>query len=275
MGDFERIIYQPARVARIILNRPEVKNAQDRLLLGELDEAFHRAGADPQVRVIVLSGEGRDFSAGHDIKQMANAGPSEQPLNELDTALSRYERTRVTYAEDHLSWRNIPKPTIAMVQGYCIFGGWMIASTMDVVFAAEDALFLPLPYPADYWAVTWELGAKKTKELLYEHRFLTATEAMEAGFVSRVYPLEDLERETLAYAERVAERDPIQLRDLKMIINETLDGMGFSASVHLAFNKGATRQRAAPASAGTGDYHESPYRRLVQDALRRFRPSGQ
>ncbi len=268
--DFERIIYQHGRVARVILNRPEVKNAQDQLMLREMDQAFATASRDPEVRVVVLSGVGRDFSAGHDIKEMAEQARSGPPADPVAAAWRRYERVRTTYAEDHLKWRNVPKPTIAMVQGYCVFGGWMIASAMDIVFASEDALFLPLPYPADYWAVTWDLGGKKTKELLFENRFIDAREAMELGFVNRVYPLDSLEEETLAYAERVARNDPMDLRDLKVQVNETLDGMGYSTSVGSAFNRGATRRTTGRGNTTSSDYNESPFRRLVQDALSRL-----
>jgi enoyl-CoA hydratase len=271
---YETILYQPGAVARVILNRPEARNAQSRLMLRELHDALMAASADPDVRVIVVSGVGRDFSAGHDVKEMRGDRAMGGEATYEDV-WGRYERLRTTYAEDHLAWRNIPKPTIAMVQGYCIFGGWMVASAMDFIFASEEALFLALPYPADYWSVTWELGPRKTKEVLYEHRFMTAPEALEAGLVNRVYPLADLERETLAYAERVAENDPFQLRDLKLFVNQTMDGMGFTQSVLAAFHSGAVRSRPAgwrtygqigPRGLDT-DTSVNPFARLVARAV--------
>lgn len=278
---YETIRYEPGAVARVILNRPETRNAQSRLMLRELHDALMAASGDPEVRVIVVSGVGRDFSAGHDVKEMRDDATVS---GEADYAAvwRRYERVRTTYAEDHLAWRNIPKPTIAMVQGYCIFGGWMVASAMDMVFASEEALFLALPYPADYWTVPWELGPRKTKEVLFEHRFMTAQEALEAGFVNRVYRLEDLERETLAYAERVAENDPLQLRDLKMFVNQTVDGMGFTQSVVSAFHSGAARHRPTgwhtygqlgPGGVDPGQ-GMNPYARLVRRAIDKLQLIG-
>jgi enoyl-CoA hydratase len=125
-----------------------------------------------------------------------------------------------------LRWRGIPKPTIAMVHGYCIFGGWLIASTMDLVFASEDAMFLPSNL--QFFTVPWELGVKKAKEVLFESRFLTAKEAQEYGFVNRVFPREKLEEETLAYARRVADTDPLRLATSKFLCNQAQDLMGYT-----------------------------------------------
>jgi enoyl-CoA hydratase len=237
-----------------------------------------QASADPVVRVIVLSGAGRDFSAGHDVKQMGAVSSSrERSFAQMWTA---YERARQMYTLNHLAWRNIPKPTIAMVQGYCIFGGWMVASTMDFIFAAEDALFLATPWPADYWTVPWELGTRKAKQLMFENRFLDAREALKTGLVNEVFSSADLERETLAYAERVAENDPLWLRDTKLFINQVEDGMGFTQSVLAAWESGARRQRPN----GWSQYGQigpdgevrslgdvNPFSRVVQLARRKLR----
>lgn len=130
----------------------------------------------------------------------------------------------------------------------------MVASAMDFIFAADNALFLALPYPSDYWSVTWELGQRKTKEILYEHRFLAADEALALGFVNRVYPLADLEAETLAYAERVAQNDPLALRDVKQIVNQTMDGMGFTQSVQRRHSSPACAAPSPPAGTRTGNW---------------------
>lgn len=272
---YETIEYLPARVARIRLNRPERRNAQSRLMLQEVHDALMRAAADPEVRVIVVSGNGRDFSAGHDVKEMEGGYHGAEVG--YDESAARYERLRRTYVEDHLAWRNISKPTIAAVQGYCIWGGWMVASAMDLVFAAEDARFLPTPYPADYWTLTWDLGQRKAKEILFEHRFVTAAEAERIGFVNRVYPGDDLEPATLAYAESVAQNDPIALRDLKAVVNQTMDGMGFTQSVHAAFHSGAARHRPSAyrqygqvGPEGMIDLQgENPFARMVRQARER------
>jgi len=153
-----------------------VRNAQSRPLLEEMDRAFLEAEADPEVRVIVLSGNGETFSAGHDL-----GSPQQRADTEARPAVGlsgRYQRIWDLYIDMGLRWRNLPKPTIAMVQGYCIFGGWMIASAMDLIVAAADAKFLASHF--QYFSVPYDVGVRKAKELLFEFRFLHAEEAERA-----------------------------------------------------------------------------------------------
>lgn len=113
----------------------------------------------------------------------------------------------------------------------------MFASAMDVLFAAEDALFLP--GPVQYFHAPWDLGPRKAKELLFEHRFITAWEACKHGWVNRVFPKDDLEKETMAYADRVAENyleNPFWVRMTKFSINHMQDTMGFSSEIETAYN---------------------------------------
>ncbi len=229
---YQHIRYRPGKVAQVILNRPRYRNAQSRLMLEEMDDAFARSVADDEVRVIVLSGEGDHFSAGHDLgtpeelaDQQARGFPTE--------GHGLYKRLREIYLENTMRWRNLQKPTIAMVQGYCIFGGWMIASAMDIIFASEDALFLPSHF--QYFSTPWDIGPRKTKEVIFEHRFMTASEACALHFVNRVYPRDKLEEETLAYANRVAENDAFVVRSSKVSINHMMDTMGFTAELEAAF----------------------------------------
>jgi enoyl-CoA hydratase len=229
---YEQIIYRPGTVARIILNRPQYRNAQSRVLLEEVDAAFTEAENDPAVRVIILSGEGSSFSAGHDLGTPEELAEREERGFDATDRLQRYDRSKRLFLDLTTHWRNIPKPTIAMVHGYCIFGGWMVASSMDLLFAADDALFLPSHF--QWFSVPWDLGARKAKEILYESRFVTAKEALDLGFLNRIYPPADLERETLAYAERVAENDPHNLRMIKFSVNDMLDRQGFIGSIQTA-----------------------------------------
>jgi len=230
--EYQHIRYEPGKIARVILNRPRYRNAQSRLMLEEMNDAFERAVSDDKARVIVLSGEGDHFSAGHDLgtpeemtDQEARGFPTE--------GRGVYKRLRMLYLENTMRWHNLQKPTIAMVQGYCIYGGWMIASAMDIIFASEDALFLPSHF--QYFSVPWEIGARKAKEVIFEHRFITAREARSQGFVNRVYPRDRLEDETLAYANRVAENDPFIVRSSKFSINHMMDTMGFTGELEAAF----------------------------------------
>ena len=233
--EYQHIIYQPGKVARVILNRPRYMNAQSRLMRDEMDDAFARAAEDDEVGVIVLSGAGDHFSSGHDLgtpEEIADRRERGYPTDRF----GRYRRVRATTLENSLRWRNLPKPTIAMVHGYCIFGGWIFAAAMDIVFASEDALFLPSH--VQYFSIPWDIGPRKAKEVLFEHRFMTAWEAYRHGLVNRVFPGEKLEEETLAYAQRVADnwtRDPIRLRTFKFSINHMMDTMGFTAELEAAY----------------------------------------
>jgi enoyl-CoA hydratase len=263
---YKHIIYEPGPVARIILNRPKYRNAQSRTMIEEMDRAFTAATHDETVRVIVLSGEGDHFSAGHDL-----GTPEELEDREARGGLpnhlgGRYNRSWEMFIAATMRWRNVPKPTIAMVQGYCIFGGFMFASSMDLVFAADNAMFLP--NHTQYFPLPWDIGARKAKELLYETRFLPSAEALELGFVNRVFPLADLERETLAFAERVATNDPFFLRMVKFSVNNMEDAKGFSHTVEAAFNAYQLTSMPRKTIAPTGAERPGP-RRLggVQRAL--------
>ncbi|MPZ98893.1 MAG: enoyl-CoA hydratase [Dehalococcoidia bacterium] len=231
--EFTQVRYEfDGHVGRVILNRPQYRNAQSRLLLEELDAVLALANEDNEVRVIVLSGDGDHFSAGHDLgtpEELADreARPTEEGLR------GRYRRSWDNNIDKSLRWRNLPKPTIAAVQGYCIFGGWIIASSMDLIFAADDAMFLGTNF--QYFTIPWDLHPREAKEILFESRFLNAQEAKELKLVNRVVPRERLEEETLAYARRVAENDPFQLRMIKLAINQAQDSQGFTAHINGAF----------------------------------------
>lgn len=225
---YKTILYEPGPIARVKLNRPEKLNAQSWTMLLEMDDAFSKAVADPKCSIIVLSGEGRAFSAGHDLDS-----PDQLEDQKNHTAgLSGFASTalnRDIYVDMHLRWRDLPKPTLAMVHGYCVYGGWMIASAMDFIFASEDALFIPTY--GDYMTTSWDVGPRKAKEILYENKYATAQEAMKWGFVNRVYPIADLEHETLKYAQRVVSSGQFYCRTVKFVINQTTDMQGFSTSV--------------------------------------------
>ncbi|MBN1664931.1 MAG: enoyl-CoA hydratase/isomerase family protein [Deltaproteobacteria bacterium] len=237
---YEHIIYQPGKVARIILNRPKYLNAQSYRMLEELDSAIKEAVRDPACGVIVLSGLGRAFSVGHDIGTEEDKVYREQHGYVTRNDLSLFEWTegmRKLYVDFQLTWRNAAKPTIAMVHGYCIFGGWMVAAAMDVIFAAEDAQFLP--GFVEYFSVPWDIGPRRAKEILFEHRFMTAREAYDYGFVNRIFSAEALEQETLAYAERVADNylsNTVWVRLCKFSINHMEETMGLNAEIETSFN---------------------------------------
>jgi enoyl-CoA hydratase len=231
VGDFEQIEYRvEGRLARVVLNRPQYRNAQSRVLLSELDAAFAAAAADPSVRVIILSGNGPAFSAGHDL------GTPEEAEDRARRARDDVSATEAqfVYSWDHfvdlsLRWRDIPKPTIAAVHGWCIFGGWLIASAMDLIVASDDARFLTALL--QYFPLPFDVGARKAKELLFDSSPLSAVEAMELGFVNKVVPAGSLESEVVAMASRIAENNPFYLRMAKLAVNSSQDAMGFRTAV--------------------------------------------
>jgi enoyl-CoA hydratase len=273
-GAFSDIVYEPGRVARVIINRPERRNAQSWRVLREMETAFDAAVADEDCRVIVLSGAGSSFSGGHDLDSPDQV-TERQAFDERAGAYERAERYRDVYLDSHLRWRNLTKPTVAMIQGYCVFGGWMIASAMDIIFAAEDALLIPVY--GDYFTAPWDVGARKAKEILFENRFMTAGEARDCGFVNRTVPPDRLEAEVLKYAARVAENEPQQNRTIKFAINQTLDMMGFSTSVR-ALSPGFDTQILRPRSTAPGDGGPPPrdprFRGRVQRAQGYLREDG-
>lgn len=232
MAQYKHIFYEKnGTIACVKLNRPKYLNAQSQLMLEEMDTAFQFAVEDRDVRVIILSGEGDHFSSGHDL------GTPEESADQLTRGYPPgpagvYEKFDKIYLEYGLRWRDLPKPTIAMVHGYCIFGGWQIVSSMDLIVAAEDTKFLP--GFVEYFSVPWDIGYRKAKEILFQSRFVDAKEALELGFVNRVVPLEKLESETLALAENIAEAGPFLTRMTKLSINQAQDAMGFRVAVQAA-----------------------------------------
>lgn len=222
------------RIATISLNRPEAANAQSPELLDELDDAWTRAADDADVRVIVLRAEGNHFSAGHDLKGRWPE-PAEITLELIYGAESR------RYLEYTLRWRNVPKPSIAAVQGRCISGGLMLCWPCDLILAAEDALFSDAVVlmgigGVEYHGHTWELGARRAKEILFTGRAVTAVEAEHAGMVNRVVPRDRLDAETRALAERIARMPPFGLRQAKRAVNQTLDVQGFHTAIQAVFD---------------------------------------
>jgi len=229
---YSHLIYEKTdRTARVTLNRPRWRNAQSTALLKELDRAFEEAVADDEVKVIILAGAGAHFSAGHDL---GTPEEKENPNSFYNTKglKNRHIRSRELFLENTLRWRDLPKPTIAQVQGYCIFGGYLFTSAMDLIVAADDAMFLPSI--TQYFSAPWDVGVRNAKEILFQSRFVNAQEALRTGLANMVVPRAELERETLALAGRIAETDAFTLRMLKYAINNAQDEMGYHTAVRNA-----------------------------------------
>jgi len=231
--DYDYIRYeQHDRVARLVLNRPASRNAQSWRLIEELDDAFQYAANDNSIGAIVLAGEKKHFSAGHDLGTPEQKADQESRPRE-EGVRGKHNGSWDTNITPNMRWRNLPKPTIAEVKGYTIFAGVAIAESCDIIFAADDTMFLPTNY--QYFHVPWDLGIRKSKEILFESRFIDAPEALELGLVNRVIPKERLEEATMEYAARVATNDPFQLRMIKLAINQAQDAQGFTQHIQGSF----------------------------------------
>jgi enoyl-CoA hydratase len=203
-------------VAWITMNRPQFNNAQNGQMTYALDDAFMRATQDDAVRAIVLAGEGKHFSAGHDIgtpgrdlhhpfeNRLMVAGHVNKPAAEL-----LYTREQEQYLGMCRRWRDVPKPTIAMVQGACIAGGLMLAWVCDLIVASDDAFFqdpvnrMGIP-GVEYFAHGFELPPRVAKEFLLLGERMSAARAESFGMVNKVVPRDQLRDTVATWAARLA-----------------------------------------------------------------------
>jgi len=216
-------------VATITLDRPEAANAQSSALIEALDAAFDRADADDAVRVVVLAGEGRHFSAGHDLKELL-AG-EEHWAATRDTPEGKLRHEQVMYFDKLVRIRDFRKPTIAAVQGTCSAAGMMLACMCDLIVAADDARFSNPVLRMSGVGVEllfepWELGPRRAKEFLLCATTLTAEEAQRCGLVNRVVPRADLAGAARAMADEVALVPPLTAEAVKASVNHMVDLQG-------------------------------------------------
>jgi enoyl-CoA hydratase len=232
-GRGDELLYsRSGPIARITLNRPEKRNAQNLAMLGQLAPALERAAADPEVRVIVLSGAGSCFSAGHDIVENAE-DPEVARLR--STPEGRLELERRYYWDPALALRDVPRPTVAQVHGHCIAGGLMLAAMCDIVVASEDAVFSDpvlrmgangVELPVELWA----FGPWRARLVLLTGRRIDAATAHAWGFVTQVAPLERLAADVDAVCAEIAAMPTEAARLAKSSINRSLDLMGMAAT---------------------------------------------
>jgi enoyl-CoA hydratase len=227
---FEAIRYEVDRpVCTITLARPEVANAQNTQLLDELDTAFDRADENDDVRVVVLAGEGKHFSAGHDLKQLLAEGDRWAKLRATPEGKWRHEQ--VMYFDRCVKIRDFRKPTIAAVQGACAAAGLMLASMCDLIVAADDATFSnPVLRMSgagvELLVEPWELGPRKAKEFLLCAETLDADDAERLGLVNKVVPRGELAKAAREMADKVALVPPVTAQAVKDSINRMLDLQG-------------------------------------------------
>jgi enoyl-CoA hydratase len=245
---FEQVLYDtPApKVARITLNRPELRNAQGLQMTYELNDAFNYAAQDDEISVIILAAAGPDFSSGHDL-----SGTETKPLSAYDTVGTwgqfgakgcegPYGREKEIYLEITERWRNIPKPVIAQVQGRVIAGGLMLAWLADLIIASDDAKFMDNTPDmgingVEWWMAPYEMGVRKAKEWMFLADWMSAEEAARLGMVNRIVPRAQLEQATLEIAKRIAEKPRFTLKAIKESINNMQDLMGRRENMKFTF----------------------------------------
>lgn len=215
-------------VARVTMNRPQYRNAQSRVLLEELDAAFNEAMQDGDIRAVVLFGAGEHWSSGHDIGTKEELADREARPYPKGTG-GVFQRSWDWNVENTMRWRDLPKPTLAAVQGMCIYGGWMIASAMDLIVASEEAQFIPGLF--QFQSTPWDIGFRRAKDKLWEQGLLSAQEAQELGFVSEVVSKDSLEAAAMRKATRIARLPPLMAQMIKRQINDAQDAMGFRAAI--------------------------------------------
>ncbi|MBO0676670.1 enoyl-CoA hydratase [Mycolicibacterium sp. S2-37] len=236
------------RTAVVTMNRPRYRNAQNSVMTYALDSALQRAVEDDDVSVIVLAGSGEHFSAGHDIgtpdrdHDIAYENRAVLWWDHVDKQAGdqRFAREMEVYVGMCRRWREIPKPTIAMVQGACIAGGLMLAWVCDLIVAAEDAFFsdpvVQMGIPGvEYFAHPWVLGPRFAKEMLYTGDRISARRAYEVGMVNRVVPRGQLAEETYALAARIGTMPRFGLALTKKAVNQCEDQMGLRNGMDSVF----------------------------------------
>lgn len=254
MSDYQFILtetFDDGQIVRISMNRPAYRNAQNRGMLVELDEAFTQAEADDRVRVVILAGKGKAFSAGHDLgtpeqREGQAPGPKQHVTFQgyggtYGGAERMMQQERHFFFRNTMRWRNLQKITIAQVHGQCYAAALMLAWACDLIVAAEDTEFAEVVGTrlgmcgVEYFGHPWELGPRKAKELLLTGDSFDAQEAHRLGMVSKIFPADRLEEDTLTFARRIAKVPTVAAALIKESVNQAQDSMGFYNALNSAF----------------------------------------
>jgi len=250
MPDYEFLQYEQheeGKIVRILLDRPDTRNAQNRGLLVELDDAFRHAEKDDDVRVVILGGTGPLFSSGHDMGSAKSLEEWENhPSRKIDGGTRTGAENRMLqewhyFFQNTLRWRNLRKITVAQVQGTVFAAGLMLMWACDLIVAAENAYFADVVGTrlgmcgVEYFGHPWEFGPRRAKELLLTGDAIGVEEAHRLGMVSKIFPTDELSDKALAYAARIAELPTVAALLIKESVNQTVDNMGFYNSLQACF----------------------------------------
>lgn len=240
--------HDDGRIVRILLDRPDARNAQNRGLLVELGDAMSAAEADDTCRVVILGGTGPMFSSGHDMGSAAAIDDyANHPTYKVNGATRSGTENRMLqewhyYFQNTLRWRNLRKITIAQVHGPVYAAGLMLMWACDLIVGADDVVFADVVGTRlgmcglEYFAHPWEFGPRKTKELMLTGDSIDVDEAHRLGMVSKVFPRDELEDRTLEFARRIAELPTMTALLIKESVNETVDNQGFYNSLNSCFS---------------------------------------
>ena len=245
----EPVLYEvDGAVAHVIMNRPQFNNAQNSQMTYALDAAFQRAVSDDAVRAIVLRGSGKHFSAGHDIgtpgRDVAKSWDRKQLLPDhvnKPAAEFLYTREQEVYLGMCRRWRDIPKPTIAAVQGACVAGGLMLAWVCDLIVATDDAFFqdpvgrMGIP-GVEYFAHGFELPPRVAKEFILLGERMSAQRAYDFGMVNRVSTRDTLLADVKTWADELASRPRLGNWLTKQALNHVEDLRGKRTAMDAVFH---------------------------------------
>ncbi|HLW70082.1 MAG TPA: enoyl-CoA hydratase-related protein [Candidatus Binataceae bacterium] len=217
-------------IGTLTLNRPEKLNAMTPGLIGEFGEALTEIEKDAEIKIVIIRGAGRAFSTGYDLTGGWGEGNSEKFTIDSDQQFLQ------RYVEHWLRLRDLPKPVIAMVHGYCLAGATQLCVSSDMIFVADDAQigFPSIPAGAGYVSAFWNwmVGPHRTKYLAFlPGSRISGKEAEAMGFATRAFAAASLEAETYDYARRVAKVPAQKLRLEKLAINRAMDLRGFRSTV--------------------------------------------
>lgn len=232
-------------IVLLVINKPKKKNAIDGTMMDLLTDELLALDRNPDVRVIILKGEGENFTAGGDLKQ---GGPEGLTIEKSRNLLKKYTCTIQTIQQ-------ITTPVIAMVDGYAVGGGMSLALACDIIFASERVKFLPnflkvgiIPEMGAMLFLPQLIGPHRAKEVWFTGRPVLADEAYQLGFVNRIYPANVLEKETLAFAKEVSALSSSAVQITKSITNSVMSPM-----LNLVMEAEST---ASPFCTQTSEYKE-------------------
>ncbi len=247
-------------IGTLTLNRPEKLNALSPQLLSEFDAAVREAGNDPEIKVLIIRGAGRAFSSGYDLTRSTEGETADKDRERLQENIERWQRLR-----------DLPKPVIAMVHGYCLAGATQLCICADITFVAEDAVigFPAIPAGAGLIGQTWTwlVGPHRAKWLSFlPGSQITGKESDAIGWATRAFPAQRLEAETWSYARRIAKVPADLLRIKKLSINRVMDVQGFRAAIMF----GAEWDAIAHETQGVREVREMIKERGLRGAIQLF-----